>query len=141
MGGVKSEGKTTKNPKNGKFRFFPENDVYELRRLFGLQVWSPRNPTGLRPAGRSKNPMDLHRAGRSDAQLRALVVEDSFIGKQNRMKQEVELAHLRGCNMFGIAWHVASAYLHFYDQAPAQETSSRTVDSQSLSHLEVDCSK
>lgn len=72
--------------------------------------------------------MDLHRAGRSDAQLRALVV-DSFIGKQNRMKQEVELAHLWGCNMFGIAWHVASAYLHFYDQAPAQETSSRTVDS------------
>lgn len=141
VGGVKSEGKTTKNPKNGKFRFFPENDVYELRRLFGLQVWSPRNPTGLRPAGRSKNPMDLHRAGRSDAQLRALVLEDSFIGKQNRMKQEVELAHLRGCNMFGIAWHVASAYLHFYDQAPAQETSSRTVDSQSLSHLEVDCSK
>ena len=82
VGGVKSDGKTTKNPKNGDF---PENDVYELRRLFGLQVWSPRNPTGLRRAGRSKNPMDLHRAGRSDAQLRALVV-DSFIGKQNRMK-------------------------------------------------------
>lgn len=76
--------------------------------------------------------MDLHRAGRSDAQLRALVVEDSFIGKQNRMKQEVELAHLRGCNMFGIAWYMASAHLHFYDQAPAQETSSRTVDSHCL---------
>ena len=83
MGGVKSDGKTTKNPTHGDF---PENDEQpELRRLFGLQVWSPRNPTGLRRAGRSKNPMDLHRAGRSDAQLRALV-EDSFIGKQNRMK-------------------------------------------------------